>query len=354
MSEYLKEQLKLAVENFLSKSQIPGAAVAVYVNSQAFLELGIGYQNLSHTVLLPTDANFYIYSITKSLLATVSLYLVNQGLLTLDTSLQPYTPFLDTPITLRQLLSHTSGLPEYGELPIYFASVKANPASPWSTQEFLEIIQKQGLQFPPGQGWKYSNIGYLVLRCVLEKITGLSIQQLLEKVIFNPLGLQKTFLPQSLDDVYQLTPGYSNFFHQDELQDISQIYHPGWVAHSVVISTAPELAKIIDALFTGKIIPPDLVEQMLSPVHIFGEYPPLKLAGYGLGLALDVESPYGKMGGHNGGGPGYSTAAFHFSKLANSRVTVVALLNRDKHDHGLLLVDKIAQVFQEFVVDGLG
>jgi D-alanyl-D-alanine carboxypeptidase len=346
VSDNIQKQIKLTIENFLIESQIPGATVAIYINSQPFLELGIGYQDLNNQVFLPPDAHFYIYSITKSLLATVALHLVSEKLLHLDTSLQAYTPFLDTPITLRQLLSHTSGLPEYGELAIYFNAVKANPSHPWSTQDFIEVIQTQGLQFPPGQGWKYSNLGYLVLKCILEAVTGLSIQQLLKNVIFHPLGLEKTFVPQSLDDVVQLTPGYSNFFTA-KLQDITQIYHPGWVAHSVVISTAPELAKMIDALFTGKIIHPDLVEQMLSPVHIFGEFPPLNLAGYGLGLSLDLESPYGKMGGHAGGGPGYATAAFHFPNLVDAQVTIVALLNRDEANYSLMLVDKIAQVLLE-------
>lgn len=347
INQDLQAQLKLVIEEFINTSQIPGSAVAIYINNQTFLELGIGYQDLNDQISLPTDAAFYIYSITKILLATISLHLVNQGLLNFDTSLQKYELILDASITLKQLLSHTSGLPDYGEMSAYFAAVKANSASPWSTQDFFQIIQKQGLQFIPGQGWKYSNLGYLVVKCILEKVTGLSIQELMKRVIFEPLNLQKTFLPLTLEDVQELTPGFSNFFSGNQLQNITHIYHPGWVSHSVVVSTALELAKIIDALFTGKIIPLTLVKQMSFPVHIFGEYPPLKLAGYGLGVAVDVESPYGGMWGHTGEGPGYSTAAFHFPKLVNSQITIVTLLNRDQPNSGLILVDKIAQVLED-------
>lgn len=249
MSQHLQAQLKLTIEQTLHQARIPGAAIAIYINSQSFLETGIGYQDLNHEIPLPKDASFYIYSITKTLLATASLCLVSEGLLDLYTSIKSYLSFFDDTITLRQLLSHTSGLPDYSEVSAYFEAVKATPGDPWSTKKYFDLAQTQSLQFSPGKGWKYSNFGYLIIKHILEEVTGLPIQQLLQKFIFTPLCLQKTFIPSTLYDVCQLTPGYSTFFSRDELQDVTRIYHPGWVAHSVVISTAPELAKIVDSLF---------------------------------------------------------------------------------------------------------
>lgn len=347
--EDLREQLKLIVGQSLTISQTPGAAIAIHINGQAFLETGVGYQDRDREAPISTDANFYVYSITKCLIATASLYLVSEGLLDLDAPVQAYlTGFpLDTSITLRQLLSHTSGLPDYGGVPAYSEAVKANPSSPWSTEAFLELAQTQGLQFAPGTGWGYSNIGYLLLKCILERTTSLSIQKLLDQVIFRHLSLKKTLVPMTLDDVDQLTPGYSAFFSGDELQDITHIYHPSWVAHSVVISTAPELAKIIDALFRGKLLDLSLVEQMSHPIHNLGKYPLFGNLGYGLGLFVDTESPHGKVKGHTGEGPGYSVAAFHFPRLAGSSTTISALVNRDKHDYGLALVYKMAHIIAE-------
>lgn len=349
MDQNLREQLKGIVEQSLTKSQTPGAAIAIRINGQAFLETGIGYRGRDYEVLLSTDANFYIYSITKSLIATVSLYLVGEGLLELDAPLQAYLAdfSLDTSMTLRQLLSHTSGLPDYGGVPAYSEAVKANPSSPWSTEVFLDLAQIQGLKFAPGTGWGYSNTGYLLLKCMLEKTTGLSIQKLLHQVIFSPLSLKKTFVPTTLDDIDQLTPGYSAFFSGDELQDITHLYHPSWVAHSVVISTAPELAKIIDALFGGQLLDLSLVEQMSHPTYNLGKYPLFENLGYGLGLFVDTKSPHGKVKGHTGEGPGYSVAAFHFPRLVGSSTTIAALINRDKHDYGLALVYKMAQIIAE-------
>lgn len=186
-----------------------------------------------------------------------------------------------------------------------------------------------------------------LLRCVIEAVTGLSIQQFLQQVIFEPLGLQETFVPSTLNDIRELTPGYSNFFSENQLQNVTRFYHPGWVAHSVVVSTAPELAKMIDALFTGKLLNPLMVEQMLCPVHILGKHPLLSLLGYGMGLFLGVNSPYGTIGGHVGEGPGYSVAAFHFPSLAGNRVTLVALANRQQHDFGLQLVFKMVRTLRQ-------
>ncbi len=174
------------------------------------------------------------------------------------------------------------------------------------------------------------------------------MQQCLHELIFKPLSLQKTFVPDTLHDVHELTPGYSSFFNENELQDVTRLYHPGWVAHGVVVSTAPELAKIIDSLFAGKLLDSFVVEQMLCPAHILGKHPLFKLLGYGMGLCVDVNSPHGVVGGHVGEGPGYSVASFRFSSLAGSRVTLVALANRDRHDLGLQLVFNMVNTLQKF------
>lgn len=353
MNQDFQEQLKSIVEHSLDESETPGAALAVHINGQPFLETSVGHQDIKREVLLPNDAKFYIYSITKSIIATAALSLVNQGQLELDGSVQPYLPnaFLDTSVTLRQLLSHTSGLADYGETSTYRDAVKVTPNSPWSVEAFLDFAKTQGLRFTPGEGWAYSNIGYLLLRCVLETVTGLSIQQLFQEVVFKPLSLQKTFVPSTLYDARELTPGYSDFFSENQLQDVTRFYHPGWVAHSVIVSTASELAKIMDALFTGKLLNPLVVEQMLCPVHILGKHPLLNLLGYGMGLFLGVDSPDGTVGGHVGEGPGYSAAAFHFPSLAGSRVTLVALANRERHDFGLQLVFKMVRTLRQLRAD---
>ncbi len=117
----LLEQLKLSIEHTLCKFQAPGAAVAIYINGQPFLETGVGYQDIEGKIPLPTNPNFYLYSITKSLYAIALLKLLDEGQLNLNMPIQSYLPNLplDTPVTLQQLLSHTSGLPDYGGTSTY-------------------------------------------------------------------------------------------------------------------------------------------------------------------------------------------------------------------------------------------
>jgi D-alanyl-D-alanine carboxypeptidase len=335
MNSKLQNPIKRCIEQTLQESETPGATIAIYKKGRPFLSMGVGYKDLKHEISIPTDEIFYIYSITKTLLATAILHLVEKGELNLDASVQKYFPnlSLDKSITLRKILSHTSGLPDYRGIQSYFDDLKADPYSPWSTTKFLSLINSHSLKYTPGNDWAYSNIGYLLLKLIVEKVKNLTVQKYLEEIIFKPLNLQKTFFVNTLEDARQLTPGYSQFFSDNELENIIPSYHPGWVSHGVVASTALELAKIIDSLFLGNLLNSSSVKQMLVPVHIFDQKHPLfNAVGYGLGLCLGIDSPYGKVGGHNGAGPGYSVAAFHFSNLLENAMTFVAFANRDRHD----------------------
>lgn len=348
MHQGIQAALKLAVSSVLTQAQMPGAAIAIQIDREPLLALGLGHQDLHQTRPLFTDASFYIYSVTKSLIAAAVLHQVSAGCLSLDAPIQDYWPNFPvaTPISLRQILSHTSGLPDYGGLPAYNDAVKATPGAPWSPGAFLEVARNRGLLFAPGQGWSYSNIGYLALKTLVENITGQSMQDSLAELFFTPLGLKHTLVTTSLSDVMGLMPGYTAMFGEG-LQDMSQRYHPGWVSHGVVVSTASELATMMAALMTGKILDRRLVEQMAQPVHSLGPHPPLQTVGCGLGLFMDTDSPYGRVAGHNGGGPGYSIAAFHFSALAGRPTTIAAATNQDGDNVGLDVAYAVARVLAE-------
>ncbi len=344
----MQAALKEAVDRTLAQARIPGAAIAICIEGQPLLAVSVGHQDLHQTIPLPIDASFYIYSVTKSLIAAAVMNQVKSGRLSLDAPIQNYWPNfpVQTPITLRQILSHSGGLPDYGGLSAYQAAVKTTSGSPWSPEAFLEGASRRGLLFDPGQGWSYSNIGYLALKLLLEKVTGQSMQDYLDELFFTPLGLKHTFVAASLDDVTDLMPGYTSTFN-DELEDMSQRYHPGWVSHGVVVSTAAELATIMHALIRGHILDLTLVEQMAQPVHSLGPHPPLQNVGCGLGLFVDTASPYGRVAGHNGGGPGYSIAAFHFSALAGRPTTIAAATNREGDNVGLAVAYALARVLAE-------
>lgn len=320
------------IEQLLAEAGVPGVAVALLVDGQPLLQAGLGYRDPTRTEPLPAGARFYLYSITKTLIAVAVLKLVAEGTLSLDRPLQAYLPAfpLEQPLTLRHILRHTAGLPDYGPMPAYAEAVRRHPGHPWTEAHFLEQTLAGGLRFAPGSGWAYSNIGYLLLKQLLEQISGLSLRRLLHEQLFRPLGLARTFVAETLADATTLTPGYTTFFDDDErLEDMHKRYHPGWVSHGVVVSTAPETATLFHALFSGQLLPPALLAQMLTPVPVPVTHPPFVRPAYGLGLMLDPQSPYGLVAGHGGGGPGYDTAALHFADVAGQEVVAVLLANRD-------------------------
>jgi D-alanyl-D-alanine carboxypeptidase len=326
----IDSNLKRLVEQELRERDIPGGTVALFVDGGSILNAGVGTADLERMQPISRNARFYIYSITKSFLAAAVLCLVELGEVSLAEPIQRYLPSVSLPyeISVRQLLHHTSGLPDYGGLPEYTADLKTDPGKPWSDEEFLSRTLAQGFLFEPGQGWAYSNIGYMLIRQLLAQVTNRPLGDTLADVVFRPIGLARTFVAESLADSSKLTPAFSADLDSDgELHDVSRRYHPGWVSHGVIISTALETALAFDAMFNGSVLAVDSLESMLDEVTVPGTHPPFEQAAYGLGLMIDRASGYGVVAGHGGGGPGYSSAAFHFSDVAGHSVTAVALLN---------------------------
>jgi D-alanyl-D-alanine carboxypeptidase len=334
----LENAVRSAVAERLGQAGAPGAGVAIVVDGEIVFAGGVGSRDLAGDQPLADDARFYIYSVTKTLEAAIVLQLADRGDLDLDVAIQTYLTELpvSTPLTIRQVLAHTAGLPDYGGMPEYSASVRSEPETAWTSDEFLDRTLSRGLQFDPGTGWSYSNIGYLLIRRLIERVSGLSLREAVAAFITDPLGLKSTSVAETLDDSTMLTPGFSGWIDPNgPVIDISRRYHPGWVSHGVVISTAEELAQIIDAIFKGRLVPPVLLPDMLTPVRVPFDHPLFSDPSYGLGVMLDPGSPYGVVAGHGGGGPGYSAGALHFPNVNGQRVTTIALVNSDQGDAGL-------------------
>ncbi|MFW6075280.1 MAG: serine hydrolase domain-containing protein [Chloroflexota bacterium] len=316
----------------LEDNGIPGASIAVFVDGEPALITAFGSTDLPGTKPLTTDARFYTYSITKTFIAIAMMQLVEEGRLDLDDPVRRYLPELPIPepITVRQLLNHTAGLPDYGALPEYKRAVRETPDTPWTPDEFLERTMAQGMLFQPGEGWSYSNIGYLILKLLLEELHRSSLKCVLEERLFARLELTQTFVAEDLSDASVLAPGYTTFFDPDgEPRDMTAIYHPGWVSHGVAISTAADTARILDALLAGKLVSESSLEEMLVPIPVEHDHPLFEKPSYGLGLMLDPASQFGLIAGHAGAGPGYSTAAFHFPDVDGSPRTVTVLTSTD-------------------------
>lgn len=329
----LQAHLREVVRDALIAGDVPGATAALLVDGAMIWNAGVGYRDPGRREPLEADAMFYLYSITKIFLAVAALRLAEQERLVLDDPVQyvlPETPFAE-PVTIRQLLNHTGGLPDYGALPEYGRDVRERPGQPWSADEFFARSLRRGFRFAPGAGWAYSNIGMMLVRQAVERTMQRSLRDALDDLVFRPAGLRRTFVAASLEDTRYLTPGFSAQLEADgEYRDMATRYHPGWVAHGVAISTAADLARALAALYAGQLLTPDSLLAMHEAVPVPAEHPRFARPAYGLGLMIDLGSRHGRVAGHAGGGPGYSTAAFHFPDVHGCRLTAVTLVNRDQ------------------------
>lgn len=252
-------------------------------------------------------AVFPWWSFTKTVIAAAALRLAEYGRLALDEALP------DRPYTLGQLLQNIAGVPDYGGLREYHAAVAAGEPA-WSRDELLRRVDADRLEFPPGQGWAYSNVGYLFARERIEACAGVDLGSALHELVLAPLGLHAVRLARALDDFRAV--------HWKAVHG----YDPGWVFHGCLLGTAPEACRLLHALARGELLGEDSLARMRRARPIGGAVPgrPWVRHDYGLGLMIGTwadERGTTSVVGHTGGGPGCVNAVYHFPDLGDG-VTV--------------------------------
>lgn len=277
---------------------------------------------------LSREPGFLIYSITKTFIGTLALVLQEEGRLSLGNPLAWWFPEVPESehITIRAILNHTAGVPDYGGLQSYHDAVRRSPGEPWDFEEFAQHSWQKGLLFEPGTGWAYSNPGYMLVKRVLERVADESYADLVQSRICRPLNLERTFVPESVAALASLAPATSTLLSPTrESADVRLSYHPGWVSHGVAASTPSEVAIFLHGLFSERIVRPQSIRELTALVSVPKAPPRWRKPCYGLGVMADPESPFGPVFGHNGVGPGYNASAFHALRLTLGGATVCAL-----------------------------
>jgi CubicO group peptidase (beta-lactamase class C family) len=238
---------------------------------------------------------FPYWSFTKTAIAICALRLVQDGKINLDRSVDEY------PFTLRQLLNHTAGLPDYHTLRAY-KDAGPNDGIPWHREDLLSAAIGQGTLFPPGSDWAYSNIGYLLVRQIIEQMAGKSFSLLFKEVVGDVLGLGTVELATTREQ-------FSRVFWKD-----AKHYDPQLVSHGCLIGTARDAASLLHGLFAGKLLRPETMEQMLFSYPLGGGIAgrPWTECGYALGLMSGRLGRAGRAIGHSGAGPFCVNAVYHF------------------------------------------
>lgn len=258
------------------------------------------------------DASLLVpwWSFGKTVLAAAALALVRDRALALDERIdgQPYT--------LRQLLQHRAGLPDYGSLPAYHAAVARREAA-WPVAELLQRTQAERLRYVPGEAWAYSNIGYLHVRRLLEDATAGSLGDALNDLVFGPLAVADVQVVTELSPMAGAGTG------------VAGGYDPRWVYHGLLVGPLSSAASLLHRLVTGTLLPQSLLREMLQPLVVGGPIAgrPWTRPGYGLGMMVGVCDGR-PVAGHTGGGPDSVIAVYRDTEAAGSR-TVAAFSTGD-------------------------
>jgi D-alanyl-D-alanine carboxypeptidase len=277
---------------------------------------------------LPPDTVFPIYSITKTLTAICVLRLIEAGTLRLADAARRWLPDVDIPatITLTHLLRHTSGLRDYGPLAEYHQAVRTHPDKPWTRQQFLEAVPPKAVLFAPGESFSYSNVGYMLLIDIVERVTGQTFARVLNDVVATPLALERTRVLAQIDDLMRCIPGFGSEVTSDgHIVDVRGRYHPGWCAPRLVASTAVDITRVFDALIAGDVLEEETLTQMLTLVPLSNLSD--ETIGGGMAVYSDRASPWGRNYHHGGGGPGYDLGATVYPETPLGRVSIAVFVN---------------------------
>jgi D-alanyl-D-alanine carboxypeptidase len=280
----------------------PGAAVIVTEHGKVVYEGGRGLADLKAKTPITPATVFRIGSITKQFAAAVVLQLVHEGKLSLDDPLSKFLPDYPQPgasATVRQLLSHTSGIQDYTDIPGWMT--EANTNKPYTTQQLIDVFKNKPAQFKPGEKWAYDNSGYILIGAIIEKVTGKPWYQAVDERIAKPLHLMT--LRYGIDEasIPHMAVGYApdgdgGFVPAQKIN----MSVPG--AAGSLVSTVGDLATWANALHHGKVLDPASYKAMTTRTKTADG----KLNDYGFGLEL-VDVRGHPTIGHNGGIFGFVT-----------------------------------------------
>ena len=325
------ERLNAATTTAFDETSAPGAVVAVR-SSEGTWVATVGYQDWEKTVPMTADINQRIGSVTKTFTVTALLQLAEQGALSLDDPIEQYVPGMPNgSATLAQLAEMRSGIPSYTFDEGFQTTLFSDPNHVWTPQELVDLVEGQEPMFEPGEMTFYSNTNLVLLGMVIEQVTGEPIAEVMQRQIFEPLGLDHTIMPTDGTFPEPHPQGYTMQGVDGDSPNDATDWNPswGWTA-GAMISNLDDMLVWGEALATGDgILSPETQADRLDsfdfdvPVYAGPgttvPQTPARAYGMGLGLALDWY-------GHEGELPGFNTYVQHYEPEG---VTLVVMVNAD-------------------------
>ena len=304
----------------------PGAAIAVVRGGEVLYRGGAGMANLEWGVPIDTDTVFRIGSITKQFTAAAIMLLSEDGELSLDDEVQaalPDYPRQPQPITIRQVLNHTAGIPSYTSQPSFDA---VGQRTDRDLDGLLGLFRDLPLNFEPGERFEYSNSGYALLGAIIEARSGMPYRRFLLERMFRPLGMRRTRYLYDEPVIERRASGYSPSPKGPQNARTMSMTLPH--AAGALGSTVDDLLTWQRALSSGKVVSAESYRTMVEPCR-FNDG---STGGYGCGLML-AEYRERPTIGHGGGINGFVSMLEH---LPTEQLTVIILGNYERLPIGTL------------------
>jgi CubicO group peptidase (beta-lactamase class C family) len=319
------QQVHAQVDEFFGQfitPHTPGAAVMLLDNGTVLYQAAYGLADLDAQTPLTVDHGFHIASMSKQMTAIIIMMLAEQGMLAYDAPLNTYIPELNDiagRCTIRQMLHHTAGLPDYADG--ITTALLARSDAPTNADIVAVMRRKRTLHTPPGTAYYYSNVGYELLAVVVERITGQAFPDVLQTRIFDVLGMTRTFSmpnPQRRT-TDRLALSYTGSHKKPTLYDsdpLDAIYGSG-----SVYTTLGDLAMYDAALYGNTLVSQQTYQVASAPAVLNdGSH-----VDYGFGLELGQWHGESYVA-HSGSWLGFNSDYVRFAKR---RCSAIVLLNRD-------------------------
>lgn len=322
------------------KGDSPGAAVLIAQDGEILYQKGFGYANLENQIPITPQTKFRIGSMTKQFTASAILKLQEESLLKVTDRLSKFLP--DYPrgdeVTIRHLLTHTSGIHNYTDYPEFAATVETYIEA----EEMIELFKADKFDFAPGEKWSYSNSGYFLLGHIIEKVSGQSLKNYLKHHFFDPTGMKNTEVRNSKHPPQNEATGYSYTGGKPEKAVNWDMSRAGGAGN--LYSTVQDLYRWNEAIFNNKLLNQNTLKSAFTPVKINdGSQGDAFGSQYGYGWML-MEKRGLKEIGHGGGLPGWMS---YLTRYPQQNLTITILANASPAPNPVpsVLTDRIAEIY---------
>nr|WP_284730504.1 serine hydrolase domain-containing protein [Bacillus sp. SM2101] len=320
-------QLEEYIEQEMNKHKIPGMAFVLIANAEPVYMKGFGSQKIGSDIKVDGQTNFGLASVSKSMTALAVAQLAEQGLLDVDATVVEYLPWfvsqnqeLSKQVTIRQLLQHSSGIPtnSYG--------LEIEDSSNYGLERQVKRIREIKLVSVPGENFEYSNFNYWTLGLIIEKVSGMNYQEAMNKLVFQPMGMERTGFYTKVSNLNNLSVGHRLEGGKNKPFDYTDPYPT--VAAGGIYSNAQDIGRYIttllhDGQYKGRqVIPSEAVRELFMETFSISDN---EQYGYGWEISQEANT---KVIDHGGDNPNFTADVYLFPDYSLG----FALLSNSQND----------------------